>query len=1015
MTELLLDRIPEFINALSTRVRGELRTDPVSRVLYSTDASIYQIEPLGVFFPKHSEEISDFMEAANEFDVPLLPRGAGSSLAGQAIGPGFIIDCSRHLDQIIEINPEKMSAIIEPGLILSELNRSTAEFGLQFGPDPASEERATIGGVIANNATGAHSIQYGMAADHVLSLDTTLADGSQAHLKEISLEEAELRAATSSREGEIYQAALSIRREHFEDIIASWPKTWRKASGYNLNYLLPWSPSSPPHWENFSPANQSGGAIYPPVNPGSVNLASLIAGSEGTLGIIRQAEIRLVPKPRLTCLVLLAYEDLISACDEVSRLLEFQPSAIELIPGNMIKLARKIPSFAKQAAILDELVGIYQEFPNLLAVEFSSSSVGELKKLSQKTVELSGSPSLIVADYAAQKQVWNVRKVGLGILMSVPGDLKPIPFVEDISVPVNKLSQFVSEFESIMAAHETKGDFYAHASAGCLHIRPLIDLKQETGIKKMRSIANATINLISNLGGAPSGEHGDGIARSEWLGRIFGSQIIRLFENYNEPDYFDQILNPGKIIDPVRMDENLRFGMVYSARSKATVLDFSQQDGYTGAIEMCNGAGVCRKLDGVMCPSFQATRDEMHSTRGRANLLRSMLQEDQSNLADITPEDVLNALDLCLACKGCKSECPSAVDMAKIRYEFLDQYYETHKRPLRDYLFAYIGEISHAGAIGKPVANIILSNTNLLGVGQGWLGISGKRSLPRLINATLQRSISTSTRSSSSGDKYPREPVLYLSDPFTEYFQPDIGIAARQILTAAGCEVHSIPVVGAGRTKLSKGFLKAARQHAEKVIAAVSDLDPAGSVPVIGVEPSEIYTLKDEYPDLFPGEAVVESLANRAYMLDEYLLRAGKAGKPRVLRIDIAPEGQASTKKSVFLHGHCYQKSQPPAVDGFPVGVHATQELLEQVGYRVELIDAGCCGMAGAFGYELEHYDLSMEIGELALFPQVRQVGEGSLISACGFSCMSQIKDGTGVSAKHFVSLVHDRLIEKIL
>lgn len=1015
MTELSFDRIPEFINSLSNRVRGELRTDPVSRVLYSTDASIYQIEPIGVFFPKNSEEISAFMEAANEYDVPLIPRGAGSSLAGQAIGPGFIIDCSRYLDQIIAINPEKMSAIIEPGVILSELNRSTAEFGLQFGPDPASEERATIGGVIANNATGAHSIQYGMAADHVLSLDMTLADGTQAHLKKISLEEAELRAATPSREGEIYQAALSIRRDHFEDIIASWPKTWRKASGYNLNYLLPWSPSYPPHWENYTPSNQPGGAIYPPVNPGSVNLASLIAGSEGTLGVIQRAEIRLVPKLRHTCLVLLAYEDLISACDEVSRLLDLQPSAIELIPGNMIKLARKIPSFAKQAAILDELVGNYQEFPNLLAVEFSSESLNQLKNLSQKAVELSGSPSLIVADSVDQKQVWNVRKVGLGILMSIPGDLKPIPFVEDISVPVNKLSEFVSEFESIMIAHETRGDFYAHASAGCLHIRPLIDLKQETGIEKMRSIASATINLISNLGGAPSGEHGDGIARSEWLGRIFGSQIVSLFEELKYAADPKGLLNPGKIVAPVKMDENLRFGGDYSVTSNATLLDFSQQDGYVGAIEMCNGAGVCRKLDGVMCPSFQATREEMHSTRGRANLLRSMLQEERSNLADITPEDVFNALDLCLACKGCKSECPSAVDMAKIRYEFLDQYYETHKRPLRDYLFAFIGEISQAGAIGKPAANLFLSKTDLLGVGEVWLGISGKRSLPRLRKATLQRSISSSSHSSSRGDEYPREPVLYLSDPFTEYFQPDIGIAARQILTAAGCEVYSLPVVGAGRTKLSKGFLKAARQHAEKVITAVKDLDPAGSMPVIGVEPSEIYTLKDEYPDFFPGEAVVESLADRAYMVDEYLLRAGEAGKPRILRIDIAAIEQDPTKVSVFLHGHCYQKSQPPAVDGFPVGVHATQELLEHVGYRVELIDAGCCGMAGAFGYELEHYDLSMKIGELALFPQVRQVGEGSLISACGFSCMSQIKDGTGVSAKHFVSLVHDRLIEKIL
>lgn len=992
---------------------GEIRTDPVSRVLYSTDASIYQIEPLGVFFPTNTEEISTFLEKANEYEVPLLPRGSGSSLAGQAIGPGFIIDCSRHLDRIIDINPEQLSAIIEPGVILSELNRSAAKYGLQFGPDPASAERATMGGVIANNATGAHSIRYGMAADHLHWVDTVLADGTQAHLSEIDLSEAERRTMVSSREGELYQAALSIRSKYAQDIISQWPNTWRRASGYNINYLLPWSPSAPPQWEYGRGEIEAGDKDYPPVSPGSINLASLIAGSEGTLGVIRQAEVHLVQKPRYTCLVLLGFEDLISACDEVAGLLELKPSAIELIPANMIKLASKIPSFAKQISILDEMIGADHRSPNLLAVEFSSEKLSELKELSQKTVAMSGSPSIVADELSTQKQIWNVRKVGLGLLMSIPGDLKPVPFVEDVSVPVNKLSQFVGEFESIMTAHDTQGDFYAHASAGCLHIRPLIDLKNKSGVAKMRSIAEETISLISRLGGAPSGEHGDGIARSEWLDKSFGPQIIEAFQELKHAADPKGLLNPGKIVDPALMDEHLRFGDGYSAPDRSTLLDFSKQDGLVAAIEICNGAGVCRKVDGLMCPSFQATREEMHSTRGRANLLRSMMGGNARNTVDITSEEVYNALDLCLACKGCKSECPSAVDMAKIKMEFLEHYYQpgaNHRHPLRDYLFAYIGEIARFGSVVRPVVNFILRNKNLFGLGESWLGIARERDLPQIGKSKIRPAELSIHKSASVQKSEPKEPVLFLSDPFTEYFQPDVGAAAREILVAAGCEVYSIPVVGSGRTKLSKGFLKSARKQAQKVIEAIMQLDPGGQMPIVGVEPSEIYTLKDEYLDFFPGRQEVASIATRAYMIDEYLLRPGLGAKPGKLRIDNVSVDRSSFDQPVYLHGHCYQKSQPPAADGFPVGTQATRRLLQEVGYQVELMDTGCCGMAGAFGYESEHYDLSIEVGEISLFPQLRQVGEGSIIAACGYSCLSQIEDGTEKIAGHFISLVHDKV-----
>ncbi|HUV26876.1 MAG TPA: FAD-linked oxidase C-terminal domain-containing protein [Anaerolineales bacterium] len=1007
--------LPDFVNSLTGSVQGEIRTDQVTRVLYSTDASIYQVEPLGVFFPKNVDDISTFLQTADEFNVPVLPRGSGSSLAGQAIGPGFIIDCSRYLDKIIEINPEERSAIVEPGLILAELNRSVEKFGLQFGPDPASGERATFGGIIGNNATGAHSIRYGMAADHVLSLEMNLSDGSLADFTELDMSEAKRRSALPTREGDIYRAVLSIRENYAHKIITNWPKTWRRASGYNLNYLLPWSPSRPPQWAAPGQANPSDNLPYPPVRPGSMNLATIMAGSEGSLGVIRRAKIRLVPKAQFTCLVLLSFADLISACDAVAGLLEMQPSAIELIPSNMVKLARTIPAYAKQISVLDGLISPDHGFPNLLAVEFSGEQFSELKDLAHKAAALTKSPSLIAEGEHLQTQIWNVRKVGLGILMSIPGDMKPIPFVEDVSVPVNKLSEFVTEFSAILSAYGTKGDFYAHASAGCLHMRPLVNLKTSAGVEMMRDIADETINLISRLGGAPSGEHGDGIARSEWLERVFGPDIIRAFQELKYAADPLGLLNPGKIVNPSRMDEFIRYGSRYSVENRQTVLDFSSQNGFIGAVEMCNGAGVCRKLDGVMCPSFQATREEMHSTRGRANLLRALLTIGLSSDEKISSADVYQALDLCLACKGCKSECPSAVDMAKMKYEFLEQYYQlglTHRHPLRDYLFAYIDIISQFAILFKPLANYLLENQHQFGVGEDWLGVSRKRSLPMLCDSGTMRS-QLGEYQLHSPQEEPQEEVLFLLDPFTEYYQPEIGIAAWKVLSAAGCKVRVIPVLGSGRTKLSKGFVRSARQHARKVIHAINKLDQDGQHAIIGIEPSEIYTLRDEYPDFFPNQGDVDSIAQRAFMIDEFLIRPGGDEKPRYLRIDNSSNGFPPINQRVILHGHCYKKTQPPAADGFPIGVQATVELLEQFGFPVEIIDAGCCGMAGAFGYEAEHYDLSMEIGELSLFPQVRQAPDQAIISASGFSCVAQIKDGTGRKADHFISLLHDRIFPK--
>lgn len=1011
--------LDDLSNELQKNISGEVCFDETTRLLYSTDASIYQIEPMGVVFPRSLDELSSVVEIAARYQVPILPRGSGSSLAGQAIGEALIIDCSRYLNKQIEINPEERSAIIGPGVIMTELNQRAGKFGLQFGPDPASAERATMGGSIASNATGAHSILYGMAADHLLATDVLLADGSLAHFEAITLQEAEKRAelwlrtlgkqekpwemhSNDSIESHLYAAALNIRQNYSTKIQENWPHTWRRASGYNMNYLLPWAASQPPQW---SVVDGQENLNYPPIPRGYINLAPLVAGSEGTLAIIRRAKVRLVPLPHKTVLGVLSFDSLEAACDAASGLLEHHPSAIELIPRSIIELARSVPAYARDLTFIDELNLKLTGSPNqkfipeaILIIEFSGE---EKSRLVERVLALS--PNVLVAQTREeQEKIWAVRKVGLGILLSKPGDIKPVAFIEDLSVPVEKLGSFVRGLEEIMDSHNTRGDFYAHASAGCLHIRPLLNLKTENGVKVMRQIAEQAVGLTLELGGAVSGEHGNGSSRSEWMERAYGFEVMTAFRMLKDAADPKGILNPGKILNPQPMDTNLRFGSNYHPIDLTTEMDFTHQAGFIGAVELCNGAGVCRKADGLMCPSYQATFDEMHSTRGRANLLRGMLSGIFSSNY-LGEQKVFEALDLCLACKGCKAECPSAVDMAKIKYEFLNHYYESseeaHRRLWRDYLFAYIGKFARVMHRIAPMVNRILGNETIKKISERWLAISSNRNLPPLASHSLAQELSE--RNLNKPGKWD---CLFLSDAFTEYFHPKVGLKAIEVLETVGYQVKVIPVIGTGRTLISKGFLKPARRQAVKVVKAIQDLDPEGDLPIIGVEPSEIYSLRDEYIDLLPDNQYVHGFSDRIYMIDEFLIRPGVDGEKPILRI-----GNKYTDKKVLLHGHCYQKSQPPAKDGYPNGVVATVEMLRSLGYEVTLVDSGCCGMAGAFGYESEHYDLSMKIGELKLFPAIRNTsldGHKVIVAAPGFSCQTQIQDGTGEMAVHPVMLI---------
>jgi FAD/FMN-containing dehydrogenase len=651
---------PDLISELKKNLRGSVRTDRASRMLYSTDASIYQVEPLGVVIPRDQSDLHATVELAAKYQVPILPRGSGSSLAGQAVGAALIVDCSRWLDRIIQINPEECKATVEPGVILSALNKALAKSGLQFGPDPASAERATMGGVIGNNATGAHSILYGMTADHIHEAEVILADGSLAVWKEIL-------PPTTGRPGQgrmavIVSSALEIRERYAQAIKDNYPRSWRNSAGYRLNYLIPWSPSEPPQWVGLrSPELASS---YPPIDPSKLNLASLLAGSEGTLAVMRRVTVNLVPRPRQTILAVLAYQSIAAACDDVPRLLNYEPSAIELIPQSIVRLAQSVPAYAAQASMLAV------EAEALLIVEFSGDQPQILKNAA-----LALHPTLIAETVEEQVRVWNVRKVGLGLLASRTGDAKTVAFIEDCAIPVERLGEFVRGIERILAEYGVRAEFYAHASAGCLHIRPILDLKRQVG--QLRGIAEATLELTLSLGGSMSSEHGDGLARSEWLRRTYGAEVLAAFRNLKRAADPDGILNPGKILDGPPMDANLRFGAGYRAHTWVSALDFSREGGLEGAIEQCNGQGVCRKFDGTMCPSFQATREEMHSTRGRANLLRALISHPVASGSETLlvsqaelQNDAYAALDLCLACKGCKSECPSGVDMAKLKYSF---------------------------------------------------------------------------------------------------------------------------------------------------------------------------------------------------------------------------------------------------------------------------------------------------------------------------------------------------------
>jgi FAD/FMN-containing dehydrogenase/Fe-S oxidoreductase len=989
----------DYFEELKPRFKGDLRLDSASRLLYSTDASSYQIEPLGVAIPKTQDDLHVAVEFAAKHKVPILPRGSGSSLAGQAIGEALILDCSRHLDAIVEINPEEKFAIVEPGVILADLNRAAAKHGLMFGPDPASAERATMGGVIGNNATGAHSILYGMSADHLLEAEVILSDGRPAKFDDSIFD---IRSS-DTRISNIVSAVREIRETYVDAIKQNFPRSWRNSAGYRLNYLLPWSPSAPPQWiGNSYPAN---------LKPDTWNLAHILAGSEGTLAVIRKLKVNLVSKPKLTVLGVLSYSSIASACDDVPRLLAMNPSAVELIPQLILHNARSIPFYARQMG------WVSGDPAAVLVVEFSGDDPSALKN----SVRQLGDGLAVAETPEDQARIWNIRKVGLGILDAQPRSARPVAFIEDCAIPVERLGDFVREVERILEAHGTYGGIYAHASAGCLHIRPVLDLHKGEGVRAMRGIVEQVFTLTMELGGAMSSEHGDGLARGEFIERTYGPEVTRAMRILKQAADPDNILNPKKLFDAPPMDTNLRYSEEYRAKAWMSNLHFDHERGLEGAIESCNGQGVCRKQTGVMCPSFQATRDEAFSTRGRANLLRALIQSniEYSNIRYSELESAtFHALDLCLACKGCTSECPSGVDMPKLKYEFMNEYYKSHRRPLRDYLFGYFHVVAKLLAPVAPLANYF--------VRAGW----SKNIIARVLGIAEQREfpVFAKRRSDGQSDLQMGKTVIFLTDVFSHYIEPEVEDAAVEILNALGYEVKILPVIGAGASLLSKGFLDAARRHAESVLSEIQRLDGGAGLSVVGCEPPEVYMLKHEYQALLPNRlAELEFLKKNVWLLDEFILRVAKS------RQFSSPPKKEDTE-TITLHPHCHQRAEAPADDGFPTGFMATVEMLKMFGYGVNVIEAGCCGMAGTFGYDAGHYELSMQVGELGVLPKIRPLRPSDTspkfdgtsvefgghstraeravgrVGASGAACRMQIRHGTGIEAAHPLLLVRDAM-----
>ena len=949
------DEYADLAADLEDVVDGSVRFDEYAQILYATDGSIYQSRPAGVVSPRDEADVRAVHRVAAEHDASVVPRGAGSSLAGQTTGKGaIVIDLSRDMDAIHDVDPDARRVTVEPGVVLGDLNERLERHGLKFAPDPASENRATIGGIIGNNSTGAHSVRYGITQDYVRAIRAVLADGSVIETGEVVLDSDEWhdRASGDSLEAELYRTVRSVVEDNGEEIESRYPNLKRVVSGYNLDAVV---------YENDDGER-------------CINLSTMFVGAEGSLGTVVSATLELVSRPERTALSLYAFDDLLSAMRAVPIALEYDVSAVELMDDELFSLAADSNEFAQYAEPIPDgaAAALMVEFDDEMVDDFEAA----VERLDDRLLDRGEAFESIAAyDPDAQEKLWKLRKAAIPLLMSLPGDPKPYPFIEDATVPPAELADYVSSFQDILDEQGTSAAYFAHAGAGTLHIRPILNLKAEDGVETMHAIGENVTDLVRDHHGSFSGEHGDGLARTQFNPKMYGDDLWEGFKAIKSAADPDWRMNPGVVVyrndDPTDMRENLRYGAAYESIEPVTVQSFEDEGGFGHLVELCNGCGTCRQTNqDVMCPTYRATGEEIQSTRGRANLLRAAIS------GELPPEELYaesfqsDVLDVCLGCKGCAMDCPTGVDMAKLKVEIKHEYHQRHGLTLRERLFGDIETVSRLGSMMAPVSNWATNIPGARTIAESTLGIASGRTLPEFTRDTLERwDASRSTPTSQDPDRQ----VLLVPDPTTNYVDTAPGKAAIEVLEAANCRVElATDAEGSGRSAYSNGLLDRSHEKARETLEVLAPRVDDGW-DVVFVEPSDAVMVQDEYHDILPEDERVPRVGSNTYGVMEYLDR---------FALDEPIEWETPSD-SVTYHGHCHQKSANTD--------HHAAAVLDRVGYDVDELDSSCCGMAGSFGYEAEHYELSMAVGDI-VFEQVEE-SDGERLTTPGASCRTQFGD----------------------
>jgi len=949
----------QLFQKLKNKLKGEVRFDPLSRKIYSVDASIFEVEPLGIIIPTDKEDLLTAMRIAAEHNIPITPRGAATGITGSCLGRGLIIDTSQYLNHILEINIEEEYAICEPGVVQDRLNEALSPFGYRLGPDTSTGNRATIAGMLANNSAGARSLRYGRMVDHIDTVELALTGGTLITFSPVDEIQWQTKSLQNTQEGKIYREISRIQEQYHNEIADNFPKIPRRVSGYNLDILLKGFPC---------------------------NISQLIAGSEGTLGIATQIKVKIAKKPKHTGICIIHLKNMIEGLHSIQDMLAHKPLALEMIDDKILTIARLSPTVRhKMQWLIDSPQAVF-------IAEFDGDSTADVeRKLADFFADMKkrnvGYAQVLLTDPAQIAHVWEVRKAGLGLLLSKRSYSRAIAFIEDLSIDPLKLAPFMEQFCGYLKSIGKEAGIYGHIGSGCMHIRPYIDLRQTDELALLHKIMNDISTMVLEYGGAMSGEHGDGLIRS-WLNeKMFGKKVYQAFKELKSA--FDplNLMNPGKIVDAPSMPEDLRLHPKSEHVTIPTFLNFKEEGGFELAADLCNGNGQCRKAESVMCPSFQATNDEFHTTRARAQSLRSIIH-GKLPLEDFTGKALYEVLDLCLECKGCKRECPSQVDMAKMKAEFLYQYQEKHGYSLRSRIF---GNIHAFNRFNSPFARIFnaLSSTFISKTLLSCLGVSSKRELPKLALEPFSKWFNKQIQSQN------KRQVILFNDTYTEFNHPEIGQASFKVLSALGYHITLANGLCCGRPLISKGLLKQAKANAARVIETLFQSSKEG-ISIIILEPSCSSALRDDFKGLVSAEdselkSMLDSVMQHCTTFDEFMQSHLVKGRlPLSLKDNLNP---------ILVHGHCHQKAL--------VGSQATLDVLRGISETtVNEIQSGCCGMAGSFGYEKEHYDISMKIGELHLLPAIRSAPESTQIVASGVSCRTQIAHGTKRRALHLAEVI---------